>query len=300
MWPQLADPLAAFDPVVGAVGGHRFVACAQQCRHQRHPVMGPQREVVADDRCLDLAVQRDRGDGVFDAGDDQQFELHVVAGVAYRAQAFGQPFGRVDRSVVGEQHGVELLLFGPGHQFLIGQRRRGVEQRCAVAVFGQQPHGQRHLFGEAHRGELVQVAAVGRQVVRARVDPVTLVGAETVEQPPHPGGFVASVQPGAVDDGELMACVVEQIPRVDTGVRRVRHRRQRGDPKPPRAPAVSVHIASVSLSPATCGSFCPTVTLRGGRRRESAVELVVVSWPRPPRVIGIHRRTDSSGRAQSR
>ena len=119
--PQLADPFATLDPVVGAVGGHHLVAWAQQRGHQRHSVVGPQRDVVANDRGLDLPVQGDRGDGVLDAGDHQQFELHVVADVANGAQASGQSFGCGDRRVVGEQHGVELLLLGPGHQFLIGQ-----------------------------------------------------------------------------------------------------------------------------------------------------------------------------------
>ena len=231
---------------VRSVADH-VVVPPEQRGHQRHPVVGPQRNVVPNDGRLDLAVQRDRGDGVLDAGHHQQLELHVVADVANRAQTFRQAFGCGDRGVVGEQHGVELLFLGPRHQLLIGQRRGGVEQGCAVAVFGEQSHGQRHLFGEAHRGELIQIAAVGRQVLRARVDPVALVGAETVEQTPHPGGFVAGVHSGTVDDGQLVARVVEQIPGVDARVRRVRHRRQRGNTQPSRAPAVSVHIASVSL-----------------------------------------------------
>jgi hypothetical protein len=179
--PQLADPFAALDPVVGAIGGHDVVVRAEQRGHQRHPVMGPQRDVVPDDRGLDLSVQGDRGDRVLDAGDHQQLELHVVADVADRPQASGQSFGRGDRRVVREQHRVELLLPGPGHQLLVSQRHRGVEQRCAVTVFGQQPHRQRYLLGQADRGELVQVAAVRREVLGARVDPVALVGTEPIE-----------------------------------------------------------------------------------------------------------------------
>ena len=51
-WSQLADPLAAFGVVVGAVGGHHFVVGTEQGRHQRHAVTGPQRYVMADDRRL--------------------------------------------------------------------------------------------------------------------------------------------------------------------------------------------------------------------------------------------------------
>ncbi len=80
-------------------------------------------------------------------GDHEQLELDVVGRVAQRPQAFGQAVRSRGRGIVGEQHGVELLLFGLRHQLLIGQRRGGVEKRCAVAIFGQQPHGQRHLFG---------------------------------------------------------------------------------------------------------------------------------------------------------
>ena len=187
--------------------------------------MGPQRYVMPDDGRLNLPVQRDRGDGVLDAGDHQQLELHIVASVANCAQALRQSLRSRDRSIVREQNGVELLLFGPCHQLLVGQRRGSVEQGCAVAVFGEQPHGQRHLLGEAHRGKVVQIAVVCRQVVRARVNPVALVGAQAIEQAFHLGRFVAGVQPGTVDNGELMACVVEQIPGVDARVRRIRDRR---------------------------------------------------------------------------
>ena len=99
--------------------------------------MRPQPNVVPDDRRLNLPVQRDRSDGVLDAGNDQEFELHVVARIAKRAQAFRQALGSGGRGIIGEQNRVELLFFGPRHQLLIGQRRRCVEQRCAVAVFGQ-------------------------------------------------------------------------------------------------------------------------------------------------------------------
>ena len=123
MRPQLPDPLAAFHPVLGAVGLHRVIAGAQQRVHQRDPVAGPQRQVVADDRGLDLAVECDRGDGVLDAGGHQDLELDVVGRVAQRPQAFGQAVRGRGRRIVGEQHGVELLLFGLGHQLLIGQWR---------------------------------------------------------------------------------------------------------------------------------------------------------------------------------
>ena len=66
--PQLADPFAAFDPVwVRSIATASIAGSAQQRVHQRHPVVGPQRQVVPDDRRLNLAVQRDRGDGVLDA-----------------------------------------------------------------------------------------------------------------------------------------------------------------------------------------------------------------------------------------
>ena len=231
---------------------------------------------MPDDRGLDFPVESDRGDGVLDAGDHQKFELHVVADVADRPQAFRQAFGGVDRGVVGEQHGVELLLLGAGHQFLVGQRRRGVEQRCAVAVFGEQSYGQRYLFGQAHRGELVQISAVGREVLRARVDPVALVGAEPVQQTPHPGGFVRGVHPGAVDDGQLVARVIEQVPGVNARVRRVRHRRQRGNTQPSRASAVSVHLASVSLRQPRCGRLVSCTRI---------ATPVTTGWFRPRRLV---------------
>ena len=37
--PQFADPFAALDPVVGAVGGHHVVVRAEQRGHQWHPVV---------------------------------------------------------------------------------------------------------------------------------------------------------------------------------------------------------------------------------------------------------------------
>lgn len=119
--PQLTDPLGAFHPVVGLVC-HRFVAIgAQQRGHQRHPVAGPQRQVVTDDRRLNLAIQRHRGDGIFDAGHHEQLELHLVGRIAQPPQALGQAVRSRRRGVVGEQHGVELLLFGLRYQLLLRQ-----------------------------------------------------------------------------------------------------------------------------------------------------------------------------------
>ena len=143
MWPQLANPLAAFDPVLGAIVmehrclGGLCVTGPQQRVHQRHPVAGPQRKVVADDRGLNLAVQGNRGDGVFHAGHDEDFELHVVGWIAQLPQARRQAIGRRVRRVVREQYGVELLPFGLGHQLLVGQRRGRVEKPRAVTIFAQ-------------------------------------------------------------------------------------------------------------------------------------------------------------------
>ena len=225
--PQLPDPLAALDPVVAVVRGDRQVLGAQQRRHQRQSVAGTQRKVVADDRGLDLTVERDRGDGILDAGHDKEFELHVVGRIAQRPQAFRQAFGNRGGRIVGQQNGVELLLLRPGLKLLVGQRRKHVEQCGAVAILREQAHRQRHLVGQSLRCEIGEIAAERLQIRRARVQPVPLVGAQTIQQPLHPGRLVRGVQPGAVHDVEVMARVVEQVPGVDPGVRRIGHCRQR-------------------------------------------------------------------------
>ena len=247
---QFPDPLAALHPVVGAVGDDlagRLVGPEQRV-HQRQPVFGPQRQVVADDRGLDLAVQRDRGDGILDARDDEDLELHVVGRVAQIPQALGQAVGSRRGGVVGEQHGVELLLPGAGHQLLVRQRRRRVEKPGAVAVFGEQAHGQRHLLGEPHRGQALQVRAEGRQVLRAGIQPVPLVRADAVHQAFDPGDVVGLVVSRQVDLGEMTAGVVEHVPGVDPRVRRVGHRRQRGHPQPPWLGAVEIHHVTCPAS----------------------------------------------------
>ncbi len=268
MRAQLADPLAALHPVVGAVGDDavRVLVGPEQGVHQRQPVAGAQRQVVADDRGLDLPVQRDRGDGVLDAGHHQDLELHVVGRVAQRPQAFGQAVRCGAGGVVGQQHGVEMLLLGLGHQLLVVQRRRRVEKPCAIAVFAQQPHRQGDLLGEPHRGQALQVGAEDRQVLRAGVQPVALVGGDAVQQALHPGHVVRLVQPGQVDLGEVPAGVVEQVPGVHPGVRRVGHGRQRGHPQPSRLGAVSDHDL-------TCSS----------RIAAAAVQLVLSSRRAPAR-----------------
>ena len=68
------------------------------------------------------------------------------------------------------------------------------------------------------------MSAEGRQILRAGIQPVPLVGAEAVHQALHPGDLVSFVQPGQVDLGELTARVVEQVPGVYPRVRRVRDR----------------------------------------------------------------------------
>ena len=208
-------------------GDDRQVLGAQQRRHQRQSVARAQRQVMADDRGLDLAVQRDRGDGVLDAGDHKEFELHVVGRIAQRPQALRQAFGNRGGGVVGQQHGVELLPLRPRHKLLVGQRRRHVEQCGAVAVLRQQAHRQRHLVGQSLRCQIGEVAAERLQIRRARVQPVPLVGAQTIQQPLRPGDFLPGVQPGPVHGVEVTARVVEQVPRIDPGVRRIGHCCQR-------------------------------------------------------------------------
>ena len=77
---------------------------------------------MADDRGLDLTVERDRGDRVLDAGDDEEFKLHVIGRCAQRPQALRQAFGSRGRGIIGQQHAVELLLLSPRHKLLVGQR----------------------------------------------------------------------------------------------------------------------------------------------------------------------------------
>ena len=48
-------------------------------------------------------------------------------------------------------------------------------------------------------GKVVEILAECRQILRARIDPVALVGTETIDQALRPGRFVAGVQPGTVD-----------------------------------------------------------------------------------------------------
>ena len=186
---------------------------------------------MADDRGLNLAVQRNRGDGVFHAGHHEEFELHIVRREAQRPQAFRQTVRSRCRGIVGEQHGVELLPFGLRHQLLVGQRRRRVEKPCTVAIFTQQAHGKRYLFSEPHRRKNLEVSTESRQIRRTGIQPVPLVGAEAVHQALHPGDLVGFVQPGQVDLGEVTARVVEQVPGVNACVRRVGDRRQCGYPK---------------------------------------------------------------------
>ena len=89
---------------------------------------------MADDRGLDLTVQRDRGDGILDAGHDKEFELHIVGRTAQRPQALRQAFGDRGGRVVGQQNGVELLPLRPRLKLLVGQRRKHVEQCRTVAI----------------------------------------------------------------------------------------------------------------------------------------------------------------------
>ncbi len=215
---QLPDPFPTFDPVVRAIGGNHVIVGPQQCVHQRQPVPGPKWQVVPDDCGLYLAVECDRGDRVLDTRGEQDFGLDVVRRNVQCPKVLGQRVGRRCGRIIGDQHGVELLLLGLGHQFLLGQRRRSIEKCCAVTIFTQQTDRQGDLFFEPHRGLAFQVCAKICQVLCARIKPIPFVGADAVHQPPHFRHVVGDVHPGQVDLGEVTARVVEQVPRINTCV----------------------------------------------------------------------------------
>ena len=112
------------------------------------------------------------------------------------ARLSGTEAGRV----VGQQNGVELLPLRPRLKLLVGQRRKHVEQCGAVAILRQQAHRQRHLVGQPLRCQIGEIAAERLQIRRARVQPVPLVGAQTIQQPLRPGDLLPGVQPGPVHD----------------------------------------------------------------------------------------------------
>ena len=79
----------------------------------------------------------------------------------------------------------------------------------------------------------------GRVQIRGRLTAISLGAVMAVSACDCGQGPFNKVQPtlqmpdDSLDFGEVAACVVEHVPGVDAGVRRVGHRRQRGHPQPP-------------------------------------------------------------------
>lgn len=247
---QLREPLPALHPVVGAIGGHGGRRRTEQVRHDREPVARAQRQVVPDDRRLDLPVEGGRGDRVLDAGDDEDLVDHGIVGAAQRPQGPGEPLRRGDRGVVGEQHREELLVGGAGGELLVLQVAVGVEQGGTVSVFGEEPHVQGGLARQPRGVHRVEQPGELRQGRGAGVEPEALVGAQPLQQPAHPGAFLRVVQAAPVHRGQLLGRVVQQMPVVEPLRRRVGHRGQRRDLQ--SAGEVVVHLHSL-VSPRCVG-----------------------------------------------
>ncbi len=236
--PQLTDPLSTLDPVIGPVLDHRDVVDTEQPGHDRRAFPRPHRQVLPDDRRLDLSVQGNCRQHVLDAGATQDSVLDLVAGLTQRSQLSFEAFGGGDRRVVGQHHRIELLLRSTSNEFLLLQRLVLVEQRRTIAVLLQQPGRERGLlrqFGGVHR---IEVLPEPVQSVQSRVQPEALVRRQPVQLTAYPILFQRGVQTGMVDSGELLGRIIEQVPDVDPLRGGVRHRGQSGDLEARRALAV--------------------------------------------------------------